>query len=130
MDRNWIFILIIVVGAVIFYVSCNSTNENNSGAGLTNPENLKNFIETSGSDYILVDVRTKAEFDSGHIPTAILIPYDTITRNLPTTDKDAVIIVYCRSGRRSGIAKNALEQLGYTKVTDFGGITNWKWDLE
>lgn len=78
-------------------------------------------------DFILLDVRTQEEFESGHIPGAICIPNETIgdgeIKELP--DKDQLILVYCRSGRRSREAAEKLAQLGYTKVKDFGGIMTW-----
>ena len=95
----------------------------------TVPENLKNLVESGKEDsYILIDVRTDEEYQAGHIPTAINIPFDVITENLPTEDTDALIIVYCRSGRRSGIATEALAGLGYTQIQDFAVFENWKWD--
>ena len=77
--------------------------------------------------FILLDVRTQAEFQERHIDGALLIPYDEI-RDMAQTqlpDKDAVILVYCQSGRRSALAAAELAALGYTNVYDFGGIINW-----
>jgi len=93
------------------------------------PEQLEFLIEEQAEPYILVDVRTKEEYDYGFIPTAINIPYDIIGQNLPTQDKTALIIVYCRSGRRSAIAAETLESLGFDNVTDFGGVNRWKGKL-
>jgi rhodanese-related sulfurtransferase len=87
---------------------------------------LDDIINSSDSDYILIDVRTAEEYSEGHIPAAVNIPYDVIADNLPTQDKDKYIIVYCRSGRRSGIAKNTLESLGYLNVINFGGVSKWQ----
>ena len=80
-----------------------------------------------GAPYILLDVRTQEEFDEGHIEGALLIPYDEIA-NLAETelpDKDARILLYCRTGRRSAIAAETLAGMGYTDVYDFGGIVDW-----
>jgi phage shock protein E len=85
---------------------------------------------TRGVPYILVDVRTAEEFASGHIPTAVNIPYDTILENPPTRDKAALIIVYCRSGSRSTAAYSSLNGAGYTNVVNFGAIGRWKGELE
>ena len=89
-------------------------------------------IMDSGQDYVLLDVRTQEEFDAEHIPGAVLIPHEEITAQasglLP--DKDALILVYCRSGRRSKIAAQALADLGYTNVKEFGGIINWPYETE
>lgn len=75
----------------------------------------------------VVDVRTKREYDEGYIQNAILIPNESIGKETQTklTDKSAVILVYCRSGRRSREAANKLIKLGYKNVYDFGGINDW-----
>ena len=83
------------------------------------------------SDYIIIDARTEEEFATGHIEGAILIPeYEIADRaeaELP--DKDALILVYCRSGRRSKIASEELVKLGYTDVREFGGIIDWPYEI-
>lgn len=79
------------------------------------------------TDYILLDVRTEEEYDEGHIPGAINIDNEDIgTDELPELpDKDQMILVYCRSGRRSKAAAEKLAALGYTQVLEFGGIMTW-----
>lgn len=84
-------------------------------------------IMDSGEPYVLVDVRTQAEYDEKHIEGAILIPNETIG-NQPVEllpDKKATTLVYCRSGNRSKQAAEKLAALGYTNVLDFGGIIDW-----
>ena len=85
----------------------------------------------SESGYILIDARTQEEYDEGHIPGAILIPEyeiaDRAEKELP--NKDQLILVYCRSGRRSKIAAEELVKLGYTNVKEFGGIIDWEYDV-
>ena len=85
----------------------------------------------SESGYIIIDARTQEEYDQGHIPGAILIPEyeiaDRAEKELP--DKDQLILVYCRSGRRSKIAAEELVKLGYTNVKEFGGIIDWKYEI-
>jgi rhodanese-related sulfurtransferase len=76
--------------------------------------------------HVLVDVRTPAEYETGHIPTAINIPVDVIGTKPPSEQKDALIIVYCRSGNRSATARQILMDLGYTNVVDFGAVTRWE----
>lgn len=82
------------------------------------------------TDYILLDVRTQAEYDEGHIAGARLIPdseiADRAEAELP--DREATILVYCRSGRRSKLAAQALADLGYTKVYELGGIIDWPYE--
>ena len=89
-------------------------------------------IMESEEDYILLDVREQEEFDEGHIPGAILIPYTEIEAKAGEvlTDKDELILVYCRSGRRSKIASESLAKLGYTNVKEFGGIIDWPGEIE
>jgi rhodanese-related sulfurtransferase len=90
---------------------------------------VKELIHSSRDDYYLVDVRTPEEYASGHIPKAINIPVSTISDNPPTMNKDALIIVYCRSGSRSARAKDTLEEMGYTNVYNVGGIIDWTGEI-
>ena len=94
-------------------------------------QQAKNLMDT-GSDYIILDTRTEEEFAEGHIPNAILIPHYEIAqraeKELP--DKDQLILVYCRSGNRSKQASQILADLGYTNVKEFGGIIDWKYEIE
>ena len=88
-------------------------------------------IMDSASGYIIIDARTQSEYDKGHIPGAILIPEyeiaDRAEKELP--DKNQLILVYCRSGRRSKIAAEELVKLGYTNVKEFGGIIDWEYEI-
>ena len=81
-------------------------------------------------NYILLDVRTREEYENAHIPGAICIPNETIgTEDIPALpDKDQLILVYCRSGNRSKQASEKLAVLGYTQVVEFGGIMDWPGD--
>ena len=83
-------------------------------------------------DYVILDARTQAEYDQGHIPGAILIPHDTVATAAEDAlpDKDQLILVYCRRGNRSKQASQALVDLGYTNVIEFGGINNWPYEVE
>ena len=89
-------------------------------------------IMDSGAEHIILDTREQDEFDEGHIPGAILIPYTEIENKAEEmlTDKDKLILVYCRSGRRSKIAAESLSKLGYTNVKEFGGIIDWTYEIE
>lgn len=76
------------------------------------------------SNPLIIDVRTKAEWNAGHIEGAILIPYESIGARIEavTKDRSKRIYVYCRSGRRSKIAKESLEKLGYRDVVNLGSL--------
>jgi rhodanese-related sulfurtransferase len=96
---------------------------------------LEKLLSSPASKILLVDVRTTEEYKGGHIPGAILFPYDEIDGRKADFKKlaqsaDRKIVVYCRSGRRSAIAAQTLVSLGYTDVSDFGAVTNWKGKLE
>lgn len=81
--------------------------------------------------YIILDVRRVDEFAAGHIPGAINIPNESIGTDeiLQLPDKDQLILVYCRSGRRSKEASQKLVNLGYTNIVEFGGILDWPGDV-
>ena len=81
----------------------------------------------SEKDYIIVDVRTKGEYATGHIPKAINIPNESINKTPPAElkDKNQLILVYCRSGKRSHDAAQKLAAMGYGNIVDFGGIVDW-----
>ena len=89
-------------------------------------------IMDSEEAYIILDVRTQEEYDQGHIPGAIVISHEEIAEKAEEvlTDKDQLILVYCRSGRRSKIAAEALAELGYTNIKEFGGIIDWPYEVE
>ena len=88
-------------------------------------------IMDSGTEHIILDTREQYEFDEGHIPGAILIPYTEIENKAEAMlpEKNMLILVYCRSGRRSKIAAEALSKLGYTNVKEFGGIIDWPYEI-
>ena len=82
-------------------------------------------------EYIIIDARTEEEFAEGHIENAIMIPEYEIAKRAEKEllDKNALILVYCRSGRRSKIASEELVNLGYTNVKEFGGIIDWPYEI-
>ena len=90
----------------------------------------KNIMDNE-TDYIILDVRTEEEFSEGHIDGAILIPDYEIADKAEKilTDKDQLILVYCRSGRRSKLAADSLVTMGYTNIKEFGGIIDWPYDI-
>ena len=129
LKRNKRFLLMLLTLALPFgCVGCSdggsATYEQISGA------EAKALMD-SESGYIIIDARTQEEYNEGHIPGAILIPEyeiaDRAEKELP--DKDQLILVYCRSGRRSKIAAEELVKLGYTNVKEFGGIIDWEYEI-
>ncbi len=94
-------------------------------------EAAKELMDTE-DDYVILDARTQTEYDEGHIPGAILIPHDTVATAAENAlpDKGQLILVYCRSGNRSKEASQALVDLGYTNVVEFGGINSWPYEVE
>ncbi len=94
-------------------------------------QQAKEIMDTQ-EGYIILDVRTQEEFDQGHIPGAVLIPDYAIEARAKAelTDKDQLILVYCRSGRRSKLASEILVKLGYTNIREFGGIIDWPYEVE
>ncbi len=99
--------------------------------GTISPQEAKERLD-SGEEIILLDVRTPAEYEELHIPNSLLIPVDVIGHEAPDRlpDKDATIFIYCRSGRRSITASEALVKMEYTNVYDLGGIINWPYETE
>ena len=93
-------------------------------------EEAKALME-SETDYVILDVRTEEEFAEGYIAGAILIPDYAIKEKAESMlpDKDQLILVYCRSGRRSKLAASELVTLGYTNVKEFGGIIDWSYGI-
>ena len=125
--------LIFVLLAAMLLTACGQDKENDQGAAYVNitAEEAKQIMD-SEEGYIFLDVRTQEEYDQGHIPGAILIPNTEIETKAEEvlTDKDQLILVYCRSGRRSKLAAEVLAELGYTKIKEFGGIIDWPYEVE
>ena len=125
------FILLVLL--LILLPACGQTTQNGKEAIYVNitAEEAKQIMDEE-TDYVILDVRTREEYDQGHIPGATLIPYTEIEaraeEELP--DKDQLILVYCRSGRRSKLAAEALVELGYTNIKEFGGIIDWPYEIE
>lgn len=86
----------------------------------------------SEEEILLLDVRTESEYNDGHIPEAVLLPLDKIFETVESKypDKEQMIYVYCRSGRRSKASAAILLDLGYQNVYDLGGIINWPYEIE
>lgn len=125
--------LMILLLAVLLLTACGQEKENDREAVYMNisAEEAKQIMDTE-EGYIILDVRTQEEYDEGHIPGAILIPNTEIEARAEEvlTDKDQLILVYCRSGRRSKLAAEILVELGYTNIREFGGIIDWPYEVE
>jgi len=95
------------------------------------PTQARNMMRTY-PDAVILDVRTQDEFDQSHIPGATLLPDYMVSTyaNQVLPDFDALILVYCRSGRRSLNTAKLLVSMGYTNVYDFGGIIDWPYERE
>ena len=94
-------------------------------------EEAKEMMDTQ--DVIILDVREQDEYDSGHIPGAVLLPVGTIDEETAAEvipEKDSTVLVYCRSGNRSKTASSTLAELGYSNIYEFGGINTWPYETE
>lgn len=125
--------LILILLAMMLLTACGQANESDQGAVYMNitAEEAKEIMDNQ-EGYIILDVRTQEEYDEGHIPGAILISNTEIEERAEEvlTDKDQLILVYCRSGRRSKMAAEILVELGYTNIREFGGILDWPYEVE
>ena len=125
-----LIIMILISLSLFGMTACDGENWKASTYEQITAEQAKTIMDTE-KDYVIIDARTEEEFAEGHIENAILIPeYEIANRaekELP--DKEQLILVYCRSGRRSKIASEELVKLGYTNVKEFGGIIDWPYDI-
>ena len=123
-------VLMLLISLSLFGLTACQDGGNNATYEQITPQQAKEIMDTE-QEYIIIDARTEEEFAEGHIENAILIPEyeikDRAEKELP--DKDALILVYCRSGRRSKIASEELAKLGYTNVKEFGGIIDWPYEI-
>ena len=120
-------LLPILLSALMFTGCARTSNsQTNTYRQITMDEAVNMMAQET--DYIILDVRRPDEFAAGHIPNAINVPNESIgTDEIPELpDKDQLIMVYCRSGRRSKEASEKLVKLGYTNIVEFGGILDWK----
>ena len=130
MKRFSVILILIITCTAILY-GCTSGGENKMGNSYEQitPAVAKEIMDNENS-YVILDVRTQEEFDEAHIDGAILIPDYEIDAKAESVlkDKDQLILVYCRSGRRSKLAASELVSLGYTNVKEFGGIIDWPYE--
>lgn len=140
MLKRIILLLLSVIIVMLALIGCSNNKEENITTGekqminnsyeQISQEEAKAIMDNE-SNYIIVDAREQNEYDEGHIKDAIVIPYTEIEAKakdmLP--NKEQLILVYCRSGRRSKIAAQSLADMGYTNVKEFGGIIDWQYEI-
>lgn len=117
--------LLAILGAALLLTGCIG-GQTKAAYRRVSAEEAQQIMKNE-SGYQIVDVRTPEEYASGHIPNAICIPNESIGKEPPAelSDKKQLLLIYCRSGRRSKEAANKLVELGYENVVDFGGIIDW-----
>ena len=120
----------LMLAMLLVLTGCGGTAAENTYQQITQEE-AKNMMDTQ--EAIVLDVREQDELDTGHIPGAVLLPVGTITKDTADAvipELDSVVLVYCRSGNRSKKASQALVDLGYTGIYEFGGINTWPYEVE
>ena len=123
--------LIPILLSALMFTGCAGAGYNQTNAYCSITMNEAVTMMAEETDYIILDVRRPDEYAAGYIPNAINVPNESIgtaeISELP--DKDQLIMVYCRSGRRSKEASEKLVKLGYTNIVEFGGILDWKGEI-
>ena len=128
----YIILIIIVIGGMVLMFNKKDENiENKSTIKYVSMDEIIKIMNEN-NNYIILDVRTIEEYNEGHIPNAICIPNETIGEETinELTNKEQLILIYCRSGNRSKQAAAKLEKLGYINLIEFGGIIDWKGEIE
>ena len=123
-------ILPILLTFFLLLTGCDGNGFDSSYQQITQEE-AKEMMDTE--EVIILDVREQDEYDSGHIPDAVLLPVGTINEDTAAEvipEKDSKVLVYCRSGNRSKTASSTLVELGYTNIYEFGGINTWPYETE
>ena len=116
---------------LLLFTGCGGNNMNENSYQQITQEAAKEMMDAQ--EVVILDVREQDEYDSGHIPGAVLLPVGTIAENTAAAvidELDMIVLVYCRSGNRSKTASQALADLGYTNVYEFGGINDWLYEVE
>ena len=130
MNKEKAYSFRVISNQVRFSCSIGDTGNSASYHQITQEEAKEMMTKDDG--HIIVDVRRQDEYDEGHIPGAVLIPNESITDKQPEQlpDLNQVILIYCRSGRRSKEASQKLADMGYTNIYEFGGINTWNGEIE
>ena len=116
--------------SILLLTGCSGGTSDGSYEQITQ-EAAKEMMDTQ--EVIVLDVREQSEYDSGHIPGAVLLPVGSIDEETAAAvipEKDSTVLVYCRSGNRSRTASSTLAGLGYTNIYEFGGINTWPYEIE
>lgn len=124
-------ILPLIFSVLLLLSGCSGKESASHSYEQISQQEAKTMMDTQ--DVIILDVREQEEYDSGHIPGAVLLPLGTISEETAAAvipEKGSVVLVYCRSGNRSKTASAALAELGYTGVYEFGGINTWPYETE
>lgn len=124
-------ILPLIFSVLLLLSGCGGKESASHSYEQISQQEAKTMMDTQ--DVIILDVREQEEYDSGHIPGAVLLPVGTISEKTAAAvipEKDSVVLVYCRSGNRSKTASAALAELGYTGIYEFGGINTWPYETE
>ena len=125
--------LILILLGMLLLTACGQNKENKQEAVYVNITAVEaKEIMDSQEGYIILDTRTQEEYYEGHIPGAVLFPHEDVKAkaHVVLPDKNQLILVYCRSGRRSKLAAEDLVELGYTNIKEFGGIIDWPYEVE
>ena len=122
---------LMLAGLLLFSGCSGDTTAKDGSYQQISQEEAKNRMDTE--EVLILDVREQNEYDSGHIPGAVLLPVGTIDKDTAAQvipEKETTVLVYCRSGNRSKTASSTLAELGYTNIYEFGGINTWPYEIE
>lgn len=117
----------VILAALLFLTGCSAKP---AAYQQISQEEAKRMMDEQ--QVVILDVREQEEYDAGHIPNAALLPVGSINADSAAAvipQKDATVLVYCRSGNRSKTASDALAKLGYTQIYEFGGINTWQYEI-
>ena len=120
----------LILITLLLFTGCGETAMENSYQSISQ-EDAKQMMDEQ--EVVILDVREQDEYDSGHIPGAVLLSVGAINEDTAAAvipEKESIVRVYCRSGNRSKTASLALAELGYTEIYEFGGITTWPYEVE
>ena len=120
----------LILTTLLLLTGCGGDSMKENSYQQISQETAKEMMDTQ--EVIVLDVREQYEFDAGHIPGAVLLPVGSITKDTAAAvieDPDTVVLVYCRSGNRSKTASQALADIGYTNIYEFGGINTWPYEV-